>query len=332
MICMRKLFINSTAHFLTDAVCAAALYGAVREGSGDFTFSLMVYNTLAFSTQCVVGLVLDRLRRHERLAALGLLCCCGGLLLPMGPAARVAAAGLGNSLFHVAGGTVTLREAAGRAAPLGAFVAPGALGLTLGTLYPELGVYFAAAAAALCAVMALLPPEGEREAPPARPVTAPAVAALLLAVAARAVGGSAAAFPWRLGAPEIIAMSACVMAGKAAGGLMCDRLGAARTAYASIVPAAALIALCSAWMLPALLGQLLLNLTMPVTLWLLYKAMPDSPGLSFGLAASVLWPGTMAGQLIVLTGPGRKALIMLCLAFGLLAIIYAQKKLKEVSL
>ena len=40
------------------------------------------------------------------------------------------------------------------------------------------------------------------------------------------------------------------------------------------------------------MGQFLLNLTMPVTLWLLYLAMPDSPGFAFGLAASALWPGT----------------------------------------
>ena len=37
---------------------------------------------------------------------------------------------------------------------------------------------------------------------------------------------------------------------------------------------------------------------MPVTLWLLYRRMPDSPGFAFGLAASALWLGTIAGTLL----------------------------------
>ena len=97
------------------------------------------------------------------------------------------------------------------------------------------------------------------------------------------------------------------------------------------MPAAAVLtAFCAAWAAPALAGQLLLNLTMPVTLWLIYRAMPESPGFAFGLAASALWPGTLAGQLISLTGAWNSALILVSFAAGLAAIIYAEKKLSEV--
>ena len=78
----------------------------------------------------------------------------------------------------------------------------------------------------------------------------------------------------------------------------------------------------------SLIGQLLLNLSMPVTLWLLYRLMPQDPGLAFGLAASALWPGTIFGMYIKLTGPAAKALIILCFLFGLFAVLYSERIIK----
>jgi MFS family permease len=117
-----------------------------------------------------------------------------------------------------------------------------------------------------------------------------------------------------------------VFVGKAAGGFICDRLGAKKSALLSLPFAALLIAFCSAWMLPSLVGQFLLNLSMPVTLWLIYRAMPDAPGLAFGLAASALWPGTIAGGGLKLTGPALWSCVLVCFIVGLAAIIYSERK------
>ncbi len=110
---------------------------------------------------------------------------------------------------------------------------------------------------------------------------------------------------------------------------MCDRIGARRSALVSIPAAALLIAFCAAWMFPSLLGQFALNLTMPVTLWLLYRAMPDSPGFAFGLAASALWPGTIAGKFITLTGPAAQALTVVTFLFGLFAVLRSEKAIRN---
>ena len=93
--------------------------------------------------------------------------------------------------------------------------------------------------------------------------------------------------------------------------------------------ACVLVAFCFFWMVPSLAGQLLVNLTMPVTLYLMYRAVPDSPGFAFGLAASALWPGTIAGGLIQLTGLWQAVLIIACFAFGLISILYADRRLKR---
>ena len=324
------LFLNSLAHLLVDGLCAATVFGPVRDAA-DFTTLVLLYNTLAFSTQCLVGLAADRVRRHGASAAAAMALVVLGFALPLPAWLRICLVGCGNSLFHVAGGVMTLERSGGKAAPLGVFVAPGAVGLTLGTLWPVLGTAFsillgccavAVIPLARAAAVSAAPERGEK------PDVGLAIPLLLtLAVAVRAVGGSAVSVPWKTGAAMALAVTACVFAGKTAGGFLCDRLGAKRSALISIIPAAVLIAFCSAWAIPSMAGQLLLNLTMPVTLWLLYRAMPDSPGFAFGLAASALWPGTIAGGLMHLTGPLLWLCVIVSFVFGLGAILWSEQKM-----
>ena len=321
------LAVDSFAHFLVDALCAAALFGPLREQS--FTL-ILLYNTLAFSTQCLVGLAADRLRRHLLSAPAAILLVVLGWLLPLPAVLRVCMIGLGNSVFHVAAGALTLERSGGRAGPLGVFVAPGAIGVTLGSLRPSLGPVFALLSIPVMAAIPLAAGKTHSAGPipDASPADRPGTELLLpllltAAVAVRAIGGAVVSFPWQNGAVLVLVTTLCVFAGKTAGGFLCDRLGPGKAALVSIPPAALLITFCSQWMLPSLAGQFALNLTMPITLWLLYRAMPRSPGFAFGLAASALWPGMIAGKLIVLTGPAQWALTLVSFAFGLWAIYYA---------
>lgn len=322
------LALNSAAHLLVDGLCAATIFGQLSGAGGDL---LLLYNTLAFSTQCLVGLAADRLRRHPAAACVSMLLIVCGWALPLPPAVRIVLIGLGNSAFHVAGGCMTLERSGGRAGKLGVFVAPGAVGLTLGTLWPGLGAVFAAGLALCAAAVIPVAARAPKEVNITQPREAPAPGMLIpvlltLAVAVRAVGGSAVSFPWKATGTLTLLTTLCVFAGKTAGGFVCDRLGARNTALLSILPAAVLIAFCARWMLPSLIGQFALNLTMPVTLWLLYRAMPDAPGFAFGLAASALWPGTLAGQLMTLTGPALWLCVIASFGFGLCAILYSERK------
>ena len=207
-----RLTINSIGHLLVDAVCAAALFGPVAE-SGELGRALLLYNTLAFTTQCAVGLLTDMLPRHERLAGAALAVAAMGLLLPLPPLARVIAVGLGNSVYHVAAGTVTIKDGMGKAAPLGVFVAPGAIGLALGTFYSAAGTYFALAALVLAAAQMLALREGEWQRPKARRVPWLAVAALLAAVAVRAIGAAPVTLSVEeSGARTLLAVLSCLRA------------------------------------------------------------------------------------------------------------------------
>ena len=339
------LTLNAIAHLLVDGVCLAALFGAGADTSQLMT-AVMLYNTLAFTTQCLVGLWTDKTGLSKKAEPFSMLLVAAGYFLPAPLLARVAMIGLGNSCFHVCGGTVTLEQSGGKASPLGVFVAPGAIGVLLGISFPRSGNLLAVllillAIAVFFAYRREGEPGGSSESGPERLQTVslpdyegdafPVLPAALLtvAVAVRAIGGSCAEFPWNTGLVTAAAMTLFVFAGKTAGGFVCDRLGAAKSGVVSIVPAALLTAFLGASMPASLLGQFLLNLSMPVTLWLLYKLTPEEPGFAFGLAASALWPGTLAGMMIKLSGSARVALILISFVFGLAAVLYTVSYLKK---
>lgn len=334
------LLINSVAHLLVDALCASTLFGALGQEE-NLGVLILIYNTLAFSSQCLVGLIADRVKKHAVSSAFAMITVVLGFALPLPPIVKVILIGAGNSVFHVASGTMTLEVSNGMAGPLGVFVAPGAIGLTLGTLFPELGVYLAIPLAFAAILLPITSrweeePALERGLPEAgeggRKLNLIPMLLLTVAVAVRAIGGTAVSFPWNTTALSALALTACVFAGKTAGGFIADRIGARYTAMISIPVAALLIAFATKYMAPSLIGQFALNLTMPVTLYLLYLAMPDQPGFAFGLAASALWPGTIAGRMMTLSGGKLSVLVLVSFLFGLAAILisYAMLKLRHI--
>ena len=322
------LLVNAVAHFCVDGLCASVLFGCLPESAMSL---VIVYNVLAFTTQCLVGLIADRLKEQRWAELLSIVSVALGWFIPVAPLIRVILIGLGNSLFHVTGGVMTLKRSRGKALDLGIFVAPGALGLTLGVLWPQFGNIFAVLLL-LCGIFAvILEPKTEEDQVRSEREDIDWVVLILLtlAVAVRAVGGTAVSFSWKTGAALTVCMTVFVVAGKMLGGFFCDRIGPLMTALISIIPSSILIAFFSDLMIPSLIGQLALNLTMPVTLWLMYLCIPDSPGLAFGLAASALLPGTLAGRLMTLTGPALWICVLISFLFGLIAIIISLKRMRS---
>src|SRR5699024_9872855 len=109
---------------------------------------LLLYNFCAFALQMPLGIWADGLNRNGLLAAVGCSLTAAAFLVPLAlPAAVVA--GVGNALFHLGGGIDVLNAGERKAAALGVFVSPGAVGLYVGTLW-----------GGGAAVSALLPPAG----------------------------------------------------------------------------------------------------------------------------------------------------------------------------
>ena len=333
----RELILLSLSHLLVDGICAATLLAdkSVR----NLGVAILLYNTLAFSTQCLTGMLPDRFGRGRQLVLLSALMLGLGAQQFLPLMVRAAVLGLGNSLFHVSGGYLTLKSSQ-TLGPLGIFVAPGAVGLFLGGAWPALRVPMAALFLILAGVLVLIGKEemtadrpkegiGPARAAKDRVLSKPPlllVAFLLLAIAARAIGGSAITFPWKEGLLPEIFLVAAVFLGKSMGGLLADRFGIRPIAFLSVGLAAVLLALGGQWMAPSLLGQWALNLSMPLTLYLLYRLYPDYPGFAFGLAASALWPGVIMGNMIEPRGIWAGILAAAAFLPGLAAILITERR------
>ncbi|HEY9061483.1 MAG TPA: hypothetical protein VIO64_13395 [Pseudobacteroides sp.] len=128
----KNLAIYAITHFFVDATTIAALFYCHKETN--FPILIVTYNLLAFGLQPLLGLACDAFKKPAAAAALG--CIISGLsvLLTDAPFIAICLAGIGNALFHVGGGMISLSLRPGKASVPGLFVAPGALGVLVGTL------------------------------------------------------------------------------------------------------------------------------------------------------------------------------------------------------
>ncbi len=279
---------NSALHFLVDGICAWAMLGRLR----GFGAGFLIYNFCAFALQLPLGAVLDRVdsrRWPARFTAAG----CALTLL--GAFTHPAVLGLGNALFHVGGGVEVLREDRAQdknGALLGIFVAPGALGLYVGGALAGQGLWLL-----LGAVLMLCFLWYRRNIPaeePAMPVPSSHSAVWVFAgcfavVVLRSYVGLAAAFPWKTGALALAA-TLMVVAGKMLGGVFAARFGGKTLAAASLAAAAVGFALGDTAVF-GLMALLCFNMTMPLTLYALWRRFPEYPGAAFGALTFGLFLG-----------------------------------------
>lgn len=269
-------------HFLVDGVCAWAMLG--RLGGGLEAF--LLYNFCAFALQLPLGAVLDRLGgRKTPLFFAG----AGCVLTLVGVWVHPAVLGLGNALFHVGGGVDVIRDG-GSCEKLGVFVAPGAMGLFLGGLVAGKTPWLLLPAAVLMLMLLCLvrSPGKISTAPSQKPPVFLAVCCFAVVVL-RSFVGFRVVFPWRTGVLALAATAAVVL-GKLAGGALAVRFGMRRTTLLSLSMAA-----LGFWLggIPVfgLLALLCFNMTMPLTLYALWRRFPEYPGTVFGSLTLALFAG-----------------------------------------
>ena len=231
-------------HFAVDLACAATIMGSVGPFFASFgvqqrTLAVLAYDMLAFCLQLPLGALMDVLgRRRMRsmgivsftLVALGVL---AGMVAGVLPAlVSVLLVAVGNALFHCVGGVEVLAESDGMAGPSGEFISTGALGLFLGSL-PAVSKWKGTPALLLallvvCTYLVRVAPGAADEGHLSFSLTRTGwVAAVLLAatVALRSYTGMVMAFPWKTQPALLAASVVAVVAGKALGGRMADRIG-----------------------------------------------------------------------------------------------------------
>jgi FSR family fosmidomycin resistance protein-like MFS transporter len=319
------------AHTLVDASCAALVYSAAASGRLPAAYALaavVAYNLLAFAAQPLLGWFVSDATTARVWARAGALAVVLAFVASQwGPLVWLAVllAGVGNAVFHLGGGVIALRAQPGRAAIPGLFVAPGAAGLAAGLwmgAHQWLPWLPALALLLVVPVLGGFGPAAARSSAGARnPISVLLLAAgiLFAVVAARAFIGSAVALPWKVDPALLVALTAAIVAGKAAGGVLADRFGRSRVGVGALVLSAPLLMVAPTSAAAGIAGMFLFNMTMPVTLVALADLMPERPGFAFGvtclaligggLPAIVHLTGTMTAPMVVVWVIGSAALL-----------------------
>jgi MFS transporter, FSR family, fosmidomycin resistance protein len=301
-------------HMVVDGLSIfTAMRVATAVATEDSGWVILLYGTLAFATQTPLGWLVDRLKLPAVAAGLGMaMATLAAALWESHQMPALWVAGLGNALYHVGGGSLSLSQARGRAAHGGVFVGPGDLGVVLGT-YIGLGWWPGAiplvVAGSLMLLATLVVAPRRQEVTQSRPGVLPkqgsglylgfllTAGLLLLAVACRQLVGGKVGGPWLLQAPTVwLAISALAMLGKMAFGFVADRWGWMRVAVPLSMAAVPLVAI-TGHAGASLCAAVLVQSAMPVTLGAMARMLPQRPGLAFGLASSSLWLGALPALL-----------------------------------
>ncbi len=309
---MNKIFpvvaLYGITHLLVDAICVGtvlSLRGINVLDDKAFVFYIVLYNLIAFGTQPIFGYLCDNYNNSKIFAILGVFLTISSLLFLNSPLPVVIILGIGNALFHIGGGVLSLNLTPNRATAPGLFVAPGAIGVFIATFISGSMIALIVIAVSLITCMLIIHfvkfesyGTSETEEPSIDSKGILVIMALLLVISVRSIVGGAVAFDWQITTTMKLAALAMVVVGKALGGLLGDRFGFARTGVGGLLIAAPLLTWgMNNWLL-GLLGLLLFNLTMPITLTILANTFKKYKGFAFGLTTLALVLGYLFNRFL----------------------------------
>ena len=295
-------FIGSYAlvHLAIDAACAFLLLGVLDLGD-QYIFSLLAYNALAFVLQAPFGLLVDKVLNPKLAALLGLMLVASAFLVWDVLFPALILAGVGNALFHVGGGSLVLSIKQKTATFAGLFVAPGAIGLALGTYLSSMHVVsslwiFPIGLIGLSLLLFFTPiPIFTRDKVEKETVNHEflIVTLILIPVIVRSLIGLSVDFPWKEHHGMLWILISAIALGKMVGGVLIDRFDLQKVGVGGMLLSAPLLAFFHTMPILGLLGVFVLNFSMPVTLIAVWKLMPSRKGLAFGLTTVALFVGAV---------------------------------------
>jgi MFS transporter, FSR family, fosmidomycin resistance protein len=293
------------AHAAVDATCAALVFSLLKYyllTSQTFIGLVILYNLLAFGLQPIIGLGVDKWKIPKNIAIIGITITAFAIIcIPFSHLTAIIIAGVGNALFHVGAGTISLNLTPRKATAPGIFVAPGALGLLVGTVLGKGGYLiswaFILTLAVLCVIIwhITIPKIDykEQNIPNQFNYFELIIILILLAIVARALIGSVIVFPWKTNIILLIILTLAVVLGKALGGYLADIFGWTQVAVSALILSAPLLAFGANIPVLAIFGIFMFNMTMPVTLVAISNTLPGRPGFAFGLTTLALFCGTV---------------------------------------
>lgn len=336
-----SLAVYTFSHFAVDYCCFRILFGAFSSGAEDsleIAAGFITYNFIAFGLQMFIGAFCDE-KRDFPAGAVGCALVFAALMISgiSGWAALLVTA-LGNAFFHVGGGIDSLVNSGGKLSRSGVFVSAGAIGVVLGTLHGSRtdSVVFPAIMAAVCMVLCFAAhkkcgTEGEtefRNIASAKSAVGIVLTLALISVVIRSFGGTVIPMEWKTTAELALVSGFASFLGKFLGGFAADRFGARTTGVATLLISLPFLAFGKGIMIISVIGIILFNMTMPITLGICAEKLPENPGLAFGLTTAALLIGAVPSFFVVLGG--NIAVLIPAVVISAVCIFFAADNKKTV--
>ena len=299
------LSVISLGHFVVDTACIMMVINLSGDGNPVTSASLiLLYDLIAFATQPIFGYISDKLAKYGKIAALGCILTATGMLFYHVPLLAVFISGIGNALFHVGGGVVSLKLDPGKAWAPGIFIAPGTMGVFVGTLlgkqayvpWPLIVLLVLLAAAHYIIKEPSVEKQygrGSIQGFQNEKLFNIVLVLILFTVVIRSFAGLGINYVWKTDIKLSLIMSICIMFGKALGGILSDRFGLLNVPTVGLILSVPCLILGLSYPLAGSIGMFLFNLTMPVTLLLAANLFPKHEGLGFGMTVLAISIGTI---------------------------------------
>jgi FSR family fosmidomycin resistance protein-like MFS transporter len=290
-----KIFLLSIGHLVIDL---SGIY-LINVQYNDYDFSLivlffLVYNLIAFGLQPFVGFYADVKNKYFMFVLLGLFLPVVGLLLIDFGIIAIVILTIGNALYHVGGGVISVNLYPNKATPAGVFVAPGAIGVFLGVYLAGKSMSFIPIIITISSILILLiyivfkHSIIENNHKDISNNFTLIVGLILVVIGIRGFIGSILLFTWADTLTYQILLVSSIFLGKFFGGILGDKFGFKETGIFGLIVSMPLLLLGYSMPILGLIGALFFNFTMAITLFLIIDNLGRYKGFAFGLTTLTL--------------------------------------------
>lgn len=298
------LIIYSLVHCIVDLSCAAYLSSRIVTSFDPISVArfVLIYNLLAFVTQWPLGILFNNKNKNAYVSMIGCMLILLGYIFGKIILLPVILIGLGNAFFHIGGGIDILNISNKKASKIGIYVAPGALGLFIGTSINKLNypIWIVIVLLIISIIALYLLGKNTKTKIKQKEISIldldfnkQVVAYLILiAICIRGLLGFLLKYSWKSNFTLALILIIMVVLGKMLGGILADKFGLEKVGTVSLLLSAILFIFSFDSIVIAMISVLLFNMTMPLTLILLSNHL-NHYGLAFGLNTTALAFGSM---------------------------------------
>lgn len=299
------LTLYSIMHLLVDWICIGGVLALVGHAQVEEGFLyILLYNVVAFGIQPFIGIVADEKNFGTGVGIMGAILVSVALLFMEVPLLMIITLAIGNGLFHIGGGIYSLYCREGKAAMPGIFVAPGAIGVFLGTVLSPSSTYLVAVVGLLAMITVILwriNPHRSITYSKALPDKSAfglggqgfylVVFSLFVVIGLRGIIGGGLFLQWNNSLETKTIVLVMIVMGKALGGVLGDRFGLMKVGLGGLILSLPLLSIGSHIAVLSCIGVFAFNLTMPITLTVLANLFRKYKGFAFGLTTLALATG-----------------------------------------